>query len=88
MANGPAAGAPRPDVVVGWPLVAPADLTLVEAGLEGLTNAEIRGRMFVSVGTVKSHLNHFYDKRGVTNRRQPRRRRPAGNVLKQARSPR
>jgi hypothetical protein len=43
MANGPAAGAPRPDVVVGWPLVAPADLTLVEAGLEGLTNTEIRG---------------------------------------------
>ena len=38
--------------------------------VEGMTNAEIGGRMFVSTGTVKSHLNHIYDKLGVTNRRQ------------------
>ena len=43
---------------------------MVELVVEGLTNDEIGGRMFVSTATVKSHLNHIFDKLGVTNRRQ------------------
>jgi DNA-binding NarL/FixJ family response regulator len=43
---------------------------VVELVVEGLTNAEIAGRMFVSTATVKSHLTHIFDKLGVTDRRQ------------------
>jgi predicted ATPase/class 3 adenylate cyclase/DNA-binding CsgD family transcriptional regulator len=59
-------GRPR----AGWAGLTPTELKVVELVVEGLTNAEIGQRMFVSVGTVKSHLNHIYDKLGVTNRRQ------------------
>jgi ATP/maltotriose-dependent transcriptional regulator MalT len=48
----------------------PTERKVVELVVEGLTNAEIGQRMFVTAGTVKSHLNHIYDKLGVTNRRQ------------------
>ena len=58
----------RPDT--GWASLTPTERSVVELVVEGLTNAEIAGRMFVSTGTVKSHLNHIYDKLGVTNRRQ------------------
>ena len=54
----------------GWASLTPTERSVVELVVEGLTNAEIAGRMFVSTGTVKSHLNHIYDKLGVTNRRQ------------------
>ena len=43
---------------------------MVELVIEGMTNAEIGARMFVSTATVKSHLNHIFDKLGVINRRQ------------------
>ena len=58
----------RPDT--GWASLTPTERSVVGLVVEGLTNAEIAGRMFVSTGTVKSHLNHIYDKLGVTNRRQ------------------
>jgi DNA-binding CsgD family transcriptional regulator len=54
----------------GWPSLTPTERKVVELVVEGLTNAEIGQRMFVTAGTVKSHLNHIYDKLGVTNRRQ------------------
>jgi ATP/maltotriose-dependent transcriptional regulator MalT len=54
----------------GWASLTPTERKVVELVVEGISNAEIGGRMFVSTGTVKSHLNHIYDKLGVTNRRQ------------------
>ena len=35
---------------------------------EGLTNPAIGERLFVSRGTVKTHLEHVYAKLGVHNR--------------------
>lgn len=36
----------------------------------GLTNAEIAGRLFISEATVKSHINHIFSKTGVHDRAQ------------------
>lgn len=37
---------------------------------DGLTNAEIAGRLFLSVPTIKTHLVRIFEKLGVTNRVQ------------------
>jgi DNA-binding NarL/FixJ family response regulator len=42
---------------------------LVEIGL-GRTNAEIAGSLFLSEGTVKTHVTHLFDKLAATNRVQ------------------
>jgi DNA-binding CsgD family transcriptional regulator len=52
---------------------APRSLTAREREIlrlvrEGKTNAEIAGELWVSPGTVKKHLEHVYDKLGVTSR--------------------
>ncbi|MGO9657846.1 MAG: helix-turn-helix transcriptional regulator, partial [Acidimicrobiales bacterium] len=54
----------------GWASLTPTERRVVELVIEGMTNAEIGARMFVSTATVKSHLNHIFDKLGVINRRQ------------------
>jgi len=36
---------------------------------QGLPNKEVADKLFVSVNTVKTHLQHIFKKLGVTNRR-------------------
>jgi predicted ATPase/class 3 adenylate cyclase/DNA-binding CsgD family transcriptional regulator len=52
----------------GWESLTPTELKVVELACEGLTNAAIGERMFISGGTVKVHLGHVYAKLDVPNR--------------------
>ena len=52
----------------GWESLTPAEGRVVALAAEGHTNSEIASRLFVSAGTVKSHLAHAYAKLGVANR--------------------
>ena len=53
----------------GWGSLTPTERKVVELVVEGLSNAEIGARMFVSTATVKSHLTHVFVKLGVRDRR-------------------
>jgi DNA-binding CsgD family transcriptional regulator len=52
----------------GWASLTPPEVRVVELAVQGLTNAEIGERMFISWGTAKVHLSHVYAKLGVRNR--------------------
>jgi DNA-binding NarL/FixJ family response regulator len=52
---------------------APAELTprqleLLQYVAQGYTNTQIARRMGLSEGTVRTHLNHIYERLGVTGR--------------------
>jgi predicted ATPase/DNA-binding CsgD family transcriptional regulator len=56
----------RPDT--GWESLTPTERSVVELAVEGLSNPEIASRLFVSRGTVKTHLAHVYAKLHIANR--------------------
>jgi predicted ATPase/DNA-binding CsgD family transcriptional regulator len=52
----------------GWASLTPTEKQVVALAVEGLSNPEIGERLFMSRGTVKTHLAHVYAKLGVSNR--------------------
>jgi predicted ATPase/DNA-binding CsgD family transcriptional regulator len=54
----------------GWDALTPAELRVADLIGEGLTNAEIGQRLFLSRDTVKTHIAHILTKLAVTNRTQ------------------
>jgi predicted ATPase/DNA-binding CsgD family transcriptional regulator/class 3 adenylate cyclase len=52
----------------GWASLTPTELEVVKGVVDGLTNPEIGTRLFMSRGTVKTHLSHVYAKLDVSNR--------------------
>ncbi|WP_051366944.1 LuxR C-terminal-related transcriptional regulator [Hamadaea tsunoensis] len=52
----------------GWSSLTPTELDVVRLVAEGLTNPEIGARLFISRGTVKTHLSHIFAKLHTTNR--------------------
>jgi len=54
----------------GWASLTPTELDVIATIAEGLTNPQIGARLFMSNGTVKTHLSHIYTKLDVANRTQ------------------
>ncbi len=52
----------------GWASLTPTEREVVALAVEGLSNPEIGARLYMSRGTVKTHLAHIYAKLGVANR--------------------
>jgi DNA-binding CsgD family transcriptional regulator len=52
----------------GWEALTPTELDVARLAADGLTNPAIGERLFISRGTVKTHLEHVYAKVGVRNR--------------------
>jgi predicted ATPase/DNA-binding CsgD family transcriptional regulator len=52
----------------GWSSLTPTELQVVRLVAEGLTNPEIGARLFMSRGTVKTHLSHIFTKLDKANR--------------------
>jgi DNA-binding CsgD family transcriptional regulator len=52
----------------GWDSLTPTELSVVALAADGLTNPEICERLFISRGTVKTHLGHAFAKLGVKTR--------------------
>ena len=44
------------------------EMEVAELVSEGLTNREIAGRLYISIRTVTSHLDHIYTKLGLSSR--------------------
>jgi DNA-binding NarL/FixJ family response regulator len=64
---GPEAAAPEPELPDG---LTPREAEVVSLIAEGLANAEIAARLFITEATVKSHVNHIFTKTGVRDRAQ------------------
>jgi predicted ATPase/DNA-binding CsgD family transcriptional regulator len=64
---------PRPRrPAAGWASLTPAELDVVRLVAEGLTNAEIGERLFISRRTVQAHLSHVFAKLGISSRKELR----------------
>jgi DNA-binding NarL/FixJ family response regulator len=64
-----AAGGRRRRAVEDRDELTPAQQRVAELAADGLTNAEIAGRLYVSVNTVETHLRRIYSKLGIHSRR-------------------
>src|SRR5919204_362318 len=58
----PSEGRPR------VPSLTERELEVLALVAQGLTNRQISSRLFISSATVRTHLEHIYDKLGVHNR--------------------
>jgi DNA-binding CsgD family transcriptional regulator len=54
----------------GWASLTPTELQVAKLVTTGLTNPEVGARLFISRGTVKTHLEHIYAKLGLHSRAQ------------------
>jgi predicted ATPase/DNA-binding CsgD family transcriptional regulator len=52
----------------GWESLTPTEQQVVELVAQGLTNPQVAERMFISRGTVKTHLEHIFRKLDVRSR--------------------
>jgi DNA-binding CsgD family transcriptional regulator len=52
----------------GWASLTPAEQSVAELAVRGLSNPQIAAELFIGRGTVKTHLAHVYAKLGVANR--------------------
>ena len=52
----------------GWASLTPTEVEVVALVAEGLSNAEIGQRLFITTGTAKVHLNHIFTKLGLSSR--------------------
>ena len=52
----------------GWDSLTPTERKVVELVAQGLTNPQVAERMFVSPGTVKTHVSHIFGKLDVHSR--------------------
>lgn len=52
----------------GWESLTPTELRVVALVAQGLTNPQIGERMFISRGTVKTHLSHIFAKLDIASR--------------------
>ena len=68
LAGGTAAAGPVDPALPDGPTPREAEVLALMA--DGLTNAEIAGRLVVSEATVKSHVNHLFAKIGARDRAQ------------------
>ena len=59
---------PRKRPAFGWDSLTPAERSVVGLLRDGLANAEIAERLFVSPRTVTTHLSNVYAKLGLKSR--------------------
>ncbi|HEV2310246.1 MAG TPA: response regulator transcription factor, partial [Acidimicrobiia bacterium] len=52
----------------GWDSLTPTEIEVVRLAARGLTNRAIGEQLFISAGTVKTHLSHVFAKLGISSR--------------------